>query len=379
MYWPGYHARRVSEPLRIALVGPGRSIHTKRWARRLADRGHEVHLFTEAPEPVPGVEVHDILGKGIPGGVGIRKLWRRRYLRRTLDDLDPDVLHAHFLFPYGEWAWRTGRRPLLHQAWGSDVLVIPERSADRREWAERLLRDADAVTVNSLVLRDAVVRLGAPADRVREIGWGVDTARFSGVHDRSVVDGLGLEGRPVVASPRLHKELYNLDVLMDAVPLVQRGVPDAAFLFMADGPDTDALRARAERLGVSGSVRFARFDEEDVPAAFAGCELSVSIPSSDSGRPSSLLEAMASALPVVVSDVPGIRELIDQGDGAEIVPLRDAEATAAAITGLLTDDGLRKRMGARNREVVRERADAARETDRCIDLYRRLSAHGPLD
>ncbi len=369
----------MTDPLRIALVGPGRSIHTKRWARRLADRGHEVHLFTEAPEPVPGVEVHDILGRGIPGGVGLRKLWRRRYLRRRLDELRPDAVHAHFLFPYGEWAWRTGRRPLLHQAWGSDVLVIPERSADRRRWAERLMRDADAVTVNSLVLRDAVLKLGAPPDRVHEIGWGVDTQRFSGRRDRSVVDGLGLAGRPVVASPRLHKEIYNLDVLMDAVPLVQREVPEAAFLFMADGPGTEALRAQAERLGVADAVRFARFDEGALPAAFAGCELSVSIPSSDSGRPSSLLEAMASALPVVVSDLPGIRELIDQDEGAEIVPLRDVEATAAAIARLLSDPGLRARMGARNRDVVRERADAARETDRCIDLYRRLSGKRPVD
>jgi glycosyltransferase involved in cell wall biosynthesis len=369
----------VTEPLRIALVGPGRSIHTQRWARRLADRGHEVHLYTEAPEPVAGVEVHDILGRGIPGGIGLRKLWRRRRLRRQLADLRPDVVHAHFLFPYGEWAWRTGRRPLVLQAWGSDVLVIPERSADRRQWAERLLGGADAVTVNSAVLREAVLKLGAPADRVHEIGWGVDTTRFSGVRDRSVVDRLGLAGRPVVASPRLHKELYNLDVLMDAVPLVQQQVPDAAFLFMADGPGTEALKAQAQRLGVADSVRFTRFDEDELPAAFAGCELSVSIPSSDSGRPSSLLEAMASALPVVVSDLPGIRELIDQDEGAEIVPVRDVQATAAAIRRLLTDTERSASMGARNREVVRERADAARETDRCVDLYRRLSGKTTVD
>ena len=130
---------------------------------------------------------------------------------------------------------------------------------------------------------------------------------------------------------------------------------------------------------MADAVRFARFDEGALPAAFAGCELSVSIPSSDSGRPSSLLEAMASALPVVVSDLPGIRELIDQDEGAEIVPLRDVEATAAAIARLLSDPGLRARMGARNRDVVRERADAARETDRCIDLYRRLSGERPVD
>jgi glycosyltransferase involved in cell wall biosynthesis len=96
------------------------------------------------------------------------------------------------------------------------------------------------------------------------------------------------------------------------------------------------------------------------------------VPSSDSGRPTSLLEAMASRLPVVLSDVPGIRELVDQGQGAEIVPVRDPGATAAAIVRLLQDPGLRESHGVRNRLVVNERANAADETEKCLALYRRL-------
>jgi glycosyltransferase involved in cell wall biosynthesis len=177
----------------------------------------------------------------------------------------------------------------------------------------------------------------------------------------------------VVISPRLHKALYNLDVLVEAVPLVLRDVPDAAFLFMGDGADTGALGAQAERLGVAGAVHFRNFAEDELPLVFAGGDLSVSIPSSDTGRPTSLLEAMASRLPVVVSDLPAIREMVGEGEGAEVVPLRDPVATAAAITRLLADDALRERYGERNRRVVAERADAQDETRRCVELYRRLS------
>jgi glycosyltransferase involved in cell wall biosynthesis len=81
---------------------------------------------------------------------------------------------------------------------------------------------------------------------------------------------------------------------------------------------------------------------------------------------------MASGLPLVLSALPGIRELIDDGDGAEIVPVRDVDATAAAIVRLLEDDDLRRRYGERNRRVAVERADARRETDRCVELYRQL-------
>jgi glycosyltransferase involved in cell wall biosynthesis len=347
-------------------------VHTRRWARRLAEAGQEAHLFTERPEPVEGVAVHDILGRRLPGRVGVRKLWRRWHLRHALRDLDPDVVQTHFLWPYGEWGWRTGRHPIVQGAWGSDVLIIPQRSPEKLRLAQQMLAEADAVTANSDWLADAVVALGAPPERVHRIGWGVDTRRFSGTTDRSLIDTI-FPGRRVVVSPRLHKPLYNLDVLVEAVPLVLRDVPDAAFLFMGDGADTELLRAQAERLGVAGAVHFRNFAENELPLVFAGSELSVSIPSSDTGRPTSLLEAMASRLPVVVADLPAIRELVEEGEGAEVVPLRDAAATAAAITRLLADEALRERYGERNRGVVAEQADAQDETRRCVELYRRLS------
>jgi glycosyltransferase involved in cell wall biosynthesis len=362
----------MPDQLRVAILGSGRSLHTKRWARRLAERGHEVHIYTVFPEPVEGVHVHDVLGRRLPKGTGVRKLWRRRHLRRELADLDPDIVQTQNLWPSGEWAWRAGKRPVVQGVWGSDVLVIPKTDPSKRKLAQTLLREADAITVNSDGLKRGVTDLDVPAELVHRIGWGVDTrVRYTGERDRSLIDTI-FPGRPVVASPRLHKQLYNLDVIMATIPLVQREVPDAAFLFMAYGVETEALRRQAEELGVTDSVHFRRFTEDEVPLVFAGSELTVSVPASDTGRPTSLLEAMAARLPIVLADLPAIHELIDQGDGAEIVPLRDVGATAAAIVRLLNDEGLRRRYGDRNREVVVREADATVETDRCIELYRRL-------
>ncbi len=330
-------------------------------------------MYTLFPDPIPDVEVVDIYGRGIPGRMGVRRLWRQRRLRHLLDDFDPHLVQSFFLWPYGEWAaQRSGVRPVVQGAWGSDVLVIPQRSERRRRQIGRMLNEANAVTVNSASLAEAVVGLGAPPTRVHEIGWGVDVERFTGRDDGALAADLGVAGRPIVVSARNHKPIYNLDVIVQAMPDVLRQVPEAAFLFMGHGPMTDRLRRRMAALGVLEHTRFRRFAEHELPVAFAAASVAVSVPSSDSGRPTSLLEAMASRLPVVLSDVPGIRELVDQGQGAEIVPVRDPAATAAAIVKLLQDPGLREAHGARNRSVVSERANATDETEKCLALYRRL-------
>jgi L-malate glycosyltransferase len=362
----------VSAPLRIAILGGARSLHTKRWARRLVEQGDRVTVYTLFPEPIAGVEVIDIFGRGIPGRLGVRRVWRQRRLRHLFHEFDPHLVQSFFLWPYGEWARTSGVRPVVQGAWGSDVFVIPRRSPKRARQISQMLADADAVTVNSASLAEGVVALGAERTRVHEIGWGVDVDRFTGEDDGGLADELGIAGRPIVVSTRGHKPIYNLDVIVEAMPEVLRQVPEAAFLFMGHGPMTDRLRARMARLGVLDQARFRRFTEDELPAAFAAASVAVSIPSSDSGRPTSLLEAMASRLPVVLSDVPGIRELVDQDDGAEIVPVRDPAATAAAIVRLLEDPARRETHGTRNRSVVVERASAADETAKCLALYRRL-------
>jgi glycosyltransferase involved in cell wall biosynthesis len=361
----------VPEPLRIAIMGGARSLHTKRWASRLVEHGHAVQVYTLFPDPIPGVDVFDVFGHGLPGGIGVRWLWRRMRLQSLLNEFDPDIVQGLFLWPYGEWARASGDRPVVQSAWGSDVYVLPQRSPRRHRQISRVLAEADAVTAHTASLAESVVALGAAPDRVHPIGWGVDTDRFTGHDDGTLARELGLEGRQIVISSRGHKPIYNLDVIVEAMPEVLSRVPDAAFLFMGHGPMTDQLKTQMGDLGVLEHARFRRFTEPELPRAYAAGTLSVSVPSSDGG-PASLLEAMASRLPVVLSDVTGIRELVDQGEGAEIVPVRDPGATANAIVRLLNDPQLRSSHGERNRSVVMERANAAVETQKCLALYRRL-------
>ena len=73
------------------ILGGARSLHTKRWAWRFVARGDSVAVYTLFPDAIPGVEVVDMYGRGIPGGLGVRRLWRQRRLEQLLEDFDPDL------------------------------------------------------------------------------------------------------------------------------------------------------------------------------------------------------------------------------------------------------------------------------------------------
>ena len=110
-------------PLRLAFLSIGRHIHTERWIRWFADRGHECHLLTVQPGPVPGVTVHDIR-RGF-GPKPLRYLWSLGEVRRILGRLEPDLLNTHFLTGYGYWGHFSGCHPNVLTVWGDDVYVTP--------------------------------------------------------------------------------------------------------------------------------------------------------------------------------------------------------------------------------------------------------------
>jgi len=113
--------------VRLAFLSIGRHIHTERWMGYFAERGHECHLLTVQPGPVPGVTVHDITTGHGP------KPWRYfvslRRVRALLDELQPDLLNTHFLTGYGYWGHFSGFHPNVLTVWGDDVYVTPHENA----------------------------------------------------------------------------------------------------------------------------------------------------------------------------------------------------------------------------------------------------------
>jgi glycosyltransferase involved in cell wall biosynthesis len=365
-------------PLRLLGVGLGRSINFLRWARHLTRRGHDVHIvsdrFDSSPTP-EGIVAHDVTRLGLATAVpGVRRAVLPAAIGRLARSLAVDLVHGHYLLPYGYWAARCGVRPLVVSPWGTDVLVHAQENRRGARWAREAIAAADLLVVNSRANERATIELGGDPGRIRRVVWYSELDRFGpDARDPGLRGRFGWpEDALVVLSLRKFKPDCNLDVLVRAFARVAREEPAARLLLAAQsGPLRDQIRALADTLGLAPVVAFHTARSEELPGLVASADLTVSITNSDS-TPASLLEAMASRLPVVAGIAPSIDEWVAQDDGAELVPPRDEGAVAAAVLRLLRDPELRRRYGERNERVVRTRlGDPGAELEQ---LYRELLA-----
>lgn len=299
----------------------------------------------------------------------------RRLARRLRSDRIT-VVHSHDFYTnvFGMAAARLAR--------------VPARVASKRDIAgfrtpaqnfvERsAFRLARRVVVNSEAVRAFLVRAGVPTRKIVTLYNGLDPARVEPPADfkeEEVRDSLGLPpDRPLVTIvANLQHEVKDQGMFLRAARRVKERVKSAAFVLAGEGDLTESLRAYAAELGLAGDVFFtgrcARVAE--LLAVSDVCVLS----SKAEGFSNSILEYMAAARPVVVTDVGGAREAVEEGATGFVVPPGDDEALAERVTLLLSDPERARRMGEHGRRVVEERFSCAAQLAGVESLYDELLA-----
>jgi L-malate glycosyltransferase len=342
--------------VRLAFLSIGRHIHTERWIGYFASRGHDCHLLTVQPGPVPSVTVHDITTSGGP------KPWRYlvslRRVRALLEELRPDLLNTHFLTGYGYWGRFSGFHPNVLTVWGDDVYVTPHEHFLKKWLAQQALASCDALTGDSADILRQAARLGADPRRSYRVLWGVDFARFRPVAATLFRREIGVRDEDVLFfSPRSYTQpYYNIDVVIAAAARVRLMEPRARFMFSGYEGDPQPFIDRAQAAGLGDSVRvLGRIPHARFADALNAADVFISVPSVDATAVS-LLEAMSCGRAIIVSGLPSALEWVDDGCSALVVPPRDAASLESAMLRLAADPLLRQALGAA--ALRRARADA---------------------
>jgi glycosyltransferase involved in cell wall biosynthesis len=280
-------------------------------------------------------------------------------LERLAERIRPDIVHSHYLLPYGYWTARAGLEPLVVSPWGKDAIVDAWSSPRAEQRARTAIAPGRALAyvVNSQALEDAAVRLGADPNRFHRILWHARIDRYSPeLASRERWRALGWPDDAIVClSLRNFRPYTNLDVLLRAFAAARQEMPELRLFSSAGGGWTRSKFDRlASRLGLEPYMAVQDVPAAELPAVTASADFAVTLADVDSS-PASLLESMASGLPLVVGRAPSMEEWILQGEGGELVDRHDADAVAAAILRVARDPELRRRYGARNLREVHER------------------------
>jgi len=211
--------------------------------------------------------------------------------------------------------------------------------------------------------------------RIEKVFWGIDTGQFSPRwRNEEIKSQLSISGAPVVISLRNFKTIYNVEMLIRAVPLVLARAPETRFILAGDGDQRDYLANLAVSLGVSDAVRFVGFVAHDeLPKYLASSDVYVSTSLSDSTS-LSLQEAMACEVAPIVTDLPANREWVINAENGFIVPANDAPALADRIVYLIKNRSVRDEFGKQGRNIIEERAEYRKEMAKMERIYQGLKS-----
>lgn len=291
----------------------------------------------------------------------------------------PDLTIAFFGIPGGPVGWvlrATRGVPYIVSLRGGDVPGFnwaPGMQVYHRLTApviRFLWRRARAVVANGEGLRQ-LAEAALPGLSVPVVPNGVDAERN---RPSAAVPKSSAAGTPrlLIVGRLVHQK--GIDILLRALATLPR---DAFELeVVGDGPDRAALKDLANRLGVADRVRFAGWVERDRIAEHYRAADAFVFPSRLEGMPNVVLEAMAFALPVIATDVPGNRDVVVHGSTGLLVESENVDQLAAALRQILSQPSLRQQMGAAARARVLERHTWAAGAAEYLRLGG-VALHGP--
>ena len=349
-------------------------IFTSRWTNSFTRLGYEVHLLVQEPlkeEFNPEVIVHYLPFRR-PWGA-ILNVPRLRWLVRKIK---PDLLHVFSVSQDGLLGRLSGFHPSLVSVLGYDVFNLPDKSRLMQRIIIKNLKFYDWIGSTSNMMAHQVRLLFPQVTKLTVTPFGVDTEVFKPINDFKNDEFI------TIGTVKTMNYKYGVDILIraysKAYEILLKTMPHVSnklrLLIVGGGPQLNELINLTKQLKIDGSVDFTGFiKNKNVPEYLNRMNIYVAMSRMKSESFGvAIVEASACSLPVIVSDIGGLPEVVENGKTGYLVESENVDAVTEVLIKLITDKDLRDKMGESGRKFVREKYEWSKCVDIMEGIYDRL-------
>ena len=364
--------------MRIVYFSKSYTPHDHRFLSSLSGTDHEVYyLKLEAnrrqteDRPVPE-NIQQILWTG--GQLEFR--WRdvprlTADLRRLMKEIEPDLIHAGPIQNCAFIAALSGFRPILAMSWGYDLVMDADKSAWMRWVTRYTLKRCAFFTSDANISRNKAISFGMNPSKTIIFPWGTDIEYFTPKNFK-----LSSPQAFTLFCNRTWEPIYGVDVLAKAFVKVANANPDVHLILLGGGSEGTKIRQILMHGGVLDQIHFGgHISQADLPRWYRMADLYIS-PSHVDGSSVSLMEALASGLPSLVSDIPGNREWIENGVNGWLFRDGDAADLAEKILNAIKNRKSFDEMGEAARKTAEEKADWRKNFGKLLEAYEKTISRG---
>jgi len=343
---------------KILFLADINSTHTRKWVLAVAKEGFKIGIFSlnkaniDWFKNVPNIEyLSDSIAvdsRTIKDSGKLSYFKAVPALKRAIKAFKPDVIHAHYATSYGMLGALSGFHPFIISVWGSDIYEFPKKSWLHKYLLKRNLRKADRIlsTSRSMALETAKYTKA----NIDVTPFGIDTNLFKPQKVKSIF----AENDIVIGTIKALEPVYGIKYLLEAFDIVHKKRTDISLklLIVGGGSQEAELKQLCKIYSLGNDVKFTGWiGYEEIPIYHNMLDIYVALSESESFGVS-VLEASACAKPVVVSNVSGFAEIVENGVTGIIVPVKNARVAASAIEKLINDKEYARQMGENGRKKV---------------------------
>jgi|SRR5690606_31530913 len=348
------------EKIKILFLADSNSPHTLRWVKSISDLNYEVGIFSihrinkDLYKDHPQIKLfsldvsREIQSKSELNVTKLVYLLSVKKIKKVIKEFQPDILHAHYASSYGLLGALSGFHPFIVSLWGGDIFSFPGKSIIHKSILKFVLEKADKILSTSKIMQ-AEAKKYSNKD-ITLTPFGIDINRFY----PKKVNSLFHSDDIVIGTVKTLEERYGIEYLIKGFHLVKKkfSALPLKLLIVGGGTQLKDLTALTRNLNLQDDAIFTGFvDHDKIQDYHNMLDVYVAV-SLEESFGVAVLEASACSKPVIVSNVGGLPEVVDDGVTGFIVDSKNAEAVSEALEKLIYNSHLRTEMGINGRNKV---------------------------